>query len=1044
MVRKVNYSAIVGLIVLAAVLCNTASAGLVAHWKFDESSGTTAKDATSNKNDGTVVGNAKWVTGKIGGAFEFDGSTYINCGNKASINLRDQITMSFWFKVKAFSNTWETFLAKGDGAYRSARSGGTGNATHMGITGSNYFDGVTVVTDDQWHHWAGTYDGTTATIYVDGIPDASRTYSGQIGDSSSYNLYIGENQQATGRFLHGLLDDVRLYDRALSEQQLQDLIVNGTEPSWNKAEKPEPADGATGVLIAVLRWSKGDATVFHNVYVGTMPDMSDAKRMARLPAANATYFYLGTTPGATYYWRVDEEAKDKTIYPGDVWKFTMAPLAAFGPVPRNGDKWIDPDVDPTWEPGADAQAHDVYFSTDESLVAARDASVKVGDMQVLPILELPTLEAGTTYYWLVDEFDSLDETHEGEVWSFTTMVPGTGGVKAEYFRNMTVTGAPFLTQIEPSIDHSWGDPGGPAAGVDDNFSARWTADLEIAIADAYTFIGTSDDGIRVWLNDDMIVDSWVDRSTADSFSAAQQLDPGVYSLRVEYYENTGGAVAQLSWQTPNMARQIIPAGPLQPPVRAKPINPQDNDVNVPQDVILMWSAGQSAVTHDVYFGEDEAAVAAATPADAGIYKGSQALEINTWSPGALEWNKTYYWRVDEVNTASPDSPWQGAVWSFTTADFLVIDNFESYTDEVTGRIFQTWIDGWGYTEPAPGDPGNGTGSTVGYATEPFAEHSIVHTGGSSMPFAYNNADSPFYSETERTFDSPQNWTVNGVDTLSLYVRGYPQVNDISVTETGGKMTLTGDGADIWNASDDFTFAYKTLNGDATIVAKVTSVGTGTNTWAKGGVMIRDSLDGGAVDAYMVMTGSAGNGASFAYRSTADTDYAANTDSTVIVAPPYWVKLERIADTFTSYYSPDGSAWTMVDSAEVIMSGTACIGICVTSHQSGEQRTFQFESIKTTGSVTGQWQGAVISSPKYNSAQDLYVAIQDSSNKIAVVTDATAVNATTWTEVRMPLSSFTGVNMTKVKMMFIGVGNRNSPMADGSGMLFIDDIRVIRP
>jgi hypothetical protein len=121
-----------------------------------------------------------------------------------------------------------------------------------------------------------------------------------------------------------------------------------------------------------------------------------------------------------------------------------------------------------------------------------------------------------------------------------------------------------------------------------------------------------------------------------------------------------------------------------------------------------------------------------------------------------------------------------------------------------------------------------------------------------------------------------------------------------------------------------------------------------------------------------------------------------------------------------------------------------IGICVTSHAAGENRTFQFESIKTTGSVTGQWQGAVIASPQYNSAQDLYVALQDSSNKVAVVKDAAAVNSATWTEVKMPLSSFTGVNMTKVKKMFIGVGDRNSPVADGSGMLFIDDIRVIKP
>jgi hypothetical protein len=129
---------------------------------------------------------------------------------------------------------------------------------------------------------------------------------------------------------------------------------------------------------------------------------------------------------------------------------------------------------------------------------------------------------------------------------------------------------------------------------------------------------------------------------------------------------------------------------------------------------------------------------------------------------------------------------------------------------------------------------------------------------------------------------------------------------------------------------------------------------------------------------------------------------------------------------------------------VVMTNPVYVGICVTSHAGAEQRTFQFEGIKTTGSVTGAWQGAQIDSPKFNSPQDLYVAIQDSANKIAVVKNATAVNAIDWTEVQMPLSSFAGVSMTKVKKMFIGVGDRANPAADGTGMLFIDDIRVIKP
>jgi hypothetical protein len=317
-----------------------------------------------------------------------------------------------------------------------------------------------------------------------------------------------------------------------------------------------------------------------------------------------------------------------------------------------------------------------------------------------------------------------------------------------------------------------------------------------------------------------------------------------------------------------------------------------------------------------------------------------------------------------------------------------------------------------------------------------------------MPLGFNNADSPYYSEAERTFDSPQNWTVNGVNTLSLQVRGYPAVTTTAVTETGGKMTLTGDGSDIWNASDDFTYAYKSLSGDATIVARVVSNGTGTNTWTKGGVMIRDSVDGGSMFADMVITAGGGNGGAFQNRATTGlnmgaNDATSNTNSAAVIAPPYWVKLERIGDTLSGYVSSDGNSWTIIGSTDVVMSDPVYIGLCVTSGASGAPRTFEFESIKTTGSVTGSWQGAVIASPRYNSAQNLYVALQDSAGKVAVVPDATAVNSATWVEVKMPLSSFTGVSASKIKKIFIGVGSRTSPAADGTGMLYIDDIRVIK-
>jgi len=471
------------------------------------------------------------------------------------------------------------------------------------------------------------------------------------------------------------------------------------------------------------------------------------------------------------------------------------------------------------------------------------------------------------------------------------------------------------------------------------------------------------------------------------------------------------------------------------------------DANVPQDVTLMWSTGEAAVTHDVYFGTDEAAVAAATPADAGIYQGSQALDKNTFVPGALDWNRTYYWRVDEVNDSAAGSPWKGGVWKFSTADFIVVDDFEVYGDEIVGRIFQTWIDGWGYTEPAPGDPGNGTGSTVGYTDPPFAEPTIVHSGRQSMPFDYNNIVQPYYSETERTWDSPQNWKVNGVTDLSLWLRGYPA----SFSETSpGSITMSASGADIVNVTDEFRYAYKKLPGDGSLTVRVESL-VNTAAWAKAGVIIRAGLEPAAQQVHMIITPS--ERVEFMYRRDAGlntTQFATDAGTTAF---PHWVRLTRKGDTYTGEYSANGTTWTKITTTDgttsvidVPMIGDVYIGLAVTATNRNAITTAVFSNVQVTG-ATGQWQIAEIGyDHPGNDPASLYIALQDSAGKLAVVTnaDTSAVLGTEWTEWRIPLSQFTGVNLGAIKKMYIGVGDRNAPRADGAGELFIDDIRVVKP
>jgi len=204
-------------------------------------------------------------------------------------------------------------------------------------------------------------------------------------------------------------------------------------------------------------------------------------------------------------------------------------------------------------------------------------------------------------------------------------------------------------------------------------------------------------------------------------------------------------------------------------------------------------------------------------------------------------------------------------------------------------------------------------------------------------------------------------------------------------------------------------------------------------------MIRDSLNGGSIHSLMALTGGGGNGAAFQYRLATDGD-SASLDSASTVAPPYWVKIVRGDGVLTGYVSGDGKTWSSLGTMGDTLTDPVYIGFAVTSHEAGVDRTFEFDNISTTGAVSGDWQGVVINSPLHNSPQNFYVTLQDNS-KSATVNRADVVTAADWTEVRIPLADFAGVNPAKVKRLYVGVGDPDNPTPGDTGRIFIDDIRV---
>gem|GEM_PF-1083039 len=214
--------------------------GLIAHWKLDESAGTTAVDSQGGHN-GTLVGGPVWQPsgGQVAGDILLDGDgDYIDCGGGTAdhntptwADLTEEITIAAWIKVDEFdpNKTWQAIVTKGDASWRIARAGNE-NVINFACNGlSPNFDvqGFTDVADGQWHQIVGTYDGAEIALYVDGILDiyagSPLEASGDIG-FSDYDVYIGENAEKTGREFEGDIDEVRIYEIGLPYDRVVELF----------------------------------------------------------------------------------------------------------------------------------------------------------------------------------------------------------------------------------------------------------------------------------------------------------------------------------------------------------------------------------------------------------------------------------------------------------------------------------------------------------------------------------------------------------------------------------------------------------------------------------------------------------------------------------------------------------------------------------------------------------------------------------------------------------------------------------------------------
>ncbi len=776
-------------------------------------------------------------------------------------------------------------------------------------------------------------------------------------------------------------------------------------------------------------------------------------------AGNASGWVAHYLPGDTF--RGFVRIEDHTGGPVDIQnliavaEYAESLNTASGPQPDSGAVDIPRDVVLSWVAGDSAVTHDVYFGASFDDVNAASRSNPLGVLlsqgQTNTTFDPPgILDFGTTYYWRVDEVNGAPDftIFKGDVWSFTAepfaypvanIIATTNGISAEGAGPQNIvdgSGLNAADQHSTTSTHMWlADP-----PEDDplyiqfefdrlyklyemlvwNYNVQFELLLGFGIKDVT--IEYSENGTD-WA---VLGDAELAQATArETYTANTTIDlQGVAARFVRLAVNSG-------WGTRGQYG-LSEVRFMYIPVHAREPQPADGAIGLEPDVTLSWRPGREAATHEVHLSASKAAVEDGTAL-------IDAVDTASYAPAGIEFGSRYYWRIDEVNNAEAVSTWAGEVWTFVTQEYTLVEGFESYTDDIDAgeAIFDTWLDGWV----------NETGSTVGHLQTPFAERTIVRSGRQSMPLSYDNTEPPFYSEAERTFETARNWTVNGADTLRLFVAGQAP----AFLETAdGTILMNAIGNDIWNQADQFRYAYRTLSGNGSITARVEYLDNSPDPWVKAGVMIRRTTEHGAVNAMMAMTGGDGGGASYQYREMAGgASDSWNTFPDGPFSPPYWVRVSRDGNTITGYTSPDGQDWTpRGDPVTLTMTDPVLIGLALTSHNINQATSAEFSNVTFTGNVSATWEVAEIgvAQPAGNDVAPLYVAIEDASGASAAVThpDARIVTRSGWNEWAIPYSDLAGVNMSGVRTMYIGIGNRNAPTTDGTGTIYVDDIGFGKP
>jgi hypothetical protein len=493
--------------------------------------------------------------------------------------------------------------------------------------------------------------------------------------------------------------------------------------------------------------------------------------------------------------------------------------SASEPQPANEAADVPNDTTLAWMSGEGIASHHVYFGTAFEDVNAADLNDPRGVLvsegrTAAEFVPGNPLEFGQTYYWRVDEVNATaDRTiFKGKVWSFTVEpyaypisgITATASASASGMDPQNTVNGSGLNEFDQHSTNSndmWLSVGTLPAWIQFEFDRVYKLD-EMWVWNSNQLIesmlGFGAKNVVIEYSTDG--EAWTALENVPEFSRS----PGSITYTADTTVDFQGAMARYvrltvnsNWGGITKQAGLSEVRFFYIPTEAREPVPSDGATGVSVEARLNWRPGRETTSHIVYLGTDRETVAA------GSVPG-QTVSRHGYTPADLLLGTEYFWKVDEVEDAGA---YPGGVWRFATEPYLVVEDFEKYNDD-DNRIYQTWVDG--VTDKA-------SGSQVGYNESPFAEKTIVHGGRQSMPLIYNNAFYAF-SQTTRTFDPAQAWSVHGIKTLSLNFAGTAgNTGQLYVAIGSVKVVYSGDAADLARAG------WQSWNIDLSAIAGLDSV-----------------------------------------------------------------------------------------------------------------------------------------------------------------------------------------------------------------------------